>query len=1178
MNNLAFQIYGTKKAAPFQSTWDTRSGITVSTTEEAARQATTPLTNWSLAGINLNVGGYTHIAGNTASLLVNSLGASQAQSYRIICTISPGAIGSVKINFGGVSSDSISATTTITLTSITTGSLSITPTSEFNGTVSLSIKASSSAANQIHLPISIVSGKSLWVDWGDNSYSDINLNNAIRNRLHTYSTPGEYTVRIFGDDFIFRFGFTSTINDRLKLKSISNWGKLKISANSFNSCFNVNMSGITDIPDLIGITSLDSVFYLCSEITAIGRINEWNTSLVTRTSQLFRGCTKFNSNISNWDVSQVTDMRAMFQQASVFNQNIGSWDVRKVTDMSEMFLSATAFNNGFASGDGVGNQLSWTINTASTVNMTTMFSNANAFNSNLGIGTTPWDVSKVTNFTNMFAPTSKFNNGDEADVTKSKINDWNIGGSATSVNMTTMFSNANAFNRPIDNWNMTKVNNTSGMFSYTNTFNQPLSNWERSGSTMANITNMSSMFAGNTVKFNQDISNWNVSGVTNFSSMFFATTLFNNGNDTNTNLITGRIGIDGWNINTASTASVNMSAMFAGGGGNSYVIFDRPIGNWNTSKVNNMSNMFGKSGNGNHAFNQYIGDWDTSSVTDMSNMFKAGQGDGTRSQFNQDISKWNVGKVTTFESMFKAASASASAFNNNLNENTNLITGRIGIDGWNINTASTASVNMASMFDTTRFNQYIGSWDVSRVNNMSLMFGYNNQFNQDISKWNVSGVTSFSQMFQNATVFNNGLNENTNPVTNRTGINGWNINTTATSVGMGNMFSVAQRFNRNINDWNTSKVTNMRAMFSGANDFNQPLSGWNVSKVTDMSYMFQQTYAFNQPLSNWERVSSPDTSTLANVTTMLYMFSDTAFNNPIGNWNISGVTNFTNFMPYKTALTFSYLDNLYNGWSSLPSVKPNISISFGGARYTSAGVLGRNTLTLAPNNWTIADGGNTDPILNLDAGNIASYPGTGTTWTDLSVNGNNGTLVNNPTFDPANGGSIVFDGVNQYMTTLLNNSANNTTSIIWYKWDGVNQSSVLTYLGNSASTGLGFLINNGTNTNTAGNKISVLYGGSYFNALNTGTLFGTLVSGVYTQLTLTRDGLTTTLYQNGVILGSTTRTPNASTSNLNFKLGAVVVDFPIFSGTVPLIQFYNMALTSTEVLANYNATKGRFGL
>ncbi len=48
-------------------------------------------------------------------------------------------------------------------------------------------------------------------------------------------------------------------------------------------------------------------------------------------------------------------------------------------------------------------------------------------------------------------------------------------------------------------------------------------------------------------------------------------------------------------------------------------------------------------------------------------------------------------------------------------------------------------------------------------------------------------------------------------------------------------------------------------------------------------------------------------------------------------------------------------------------------------------------------------------VLCLDAANSRSYPGTGATWTDLK-GGNNGTLENGPTFDAANGGSIVFDG------------------------------------------------------------------------------------------------------------------------------------------------------------------------
>jgi hypothetical protein len=66
-------------------------------------------------------------------------------------------------------------------------------------------------------------------------------------------------------------------------------------------------------------------------------------------------------------------------------------------------------------------------------------------------------------------------------------------------------------------------------------------------------------------------------------------------------------------------------------------------------------------------------------------------------------------------------------------------------------------------------------------------------------------------------------------------------------------------------------------------------------------------------------------------------------------------------------------------------------------------------------------------VLYLDAANPKSYPGTGTAWNDISRGGNNGTLVNGPTFDSTNGGSIVFDGVNDYG---INNTPNLPTGNI----------------------------------------------------------------------------------------------------------------------------------------------------
>jgi len=68
-------------------------------------------------------------------------------------------------------------------------------------------------------------------------------------------------------------------------------------------------------------------------------------------------------------------------------------------------------------------------------------------------------------------------------------------------------------------------------------------------------------------------------------------------------------------------------------------------------------------------------------------------------------------------------------------------------------------------------------------------------------------------------------------------------------------------------------------------------------------------------------------------------------------------------------------------------------------------------------------------VLNLDASKFYSYSRSGTTWTDLSGNGNNGTLVNGPTFSSANGGSIVFDGSNDYMTSSFTFTANQAMTI-----------------------------------------------------------------------------------------------------------------------------------------------------
>ena len=128
-----------------------------------------------------------------------------------------------------------------------------------------------------------------------------------------------------------------------------------------------------------------------------------------------------------------------------------------------------------------------------------------------------------------------------------------------------------------------------------------------------------------------------------------------------------------------------------------------------------------------------------------------------------------------------------------------------------------------------------------------------------------SQITDMSQLFE-CTKYNGDINE-------------WN---TSNVTNMKYMFWEAKKFNKPIGDWDVSNVTDMHSMFGYAYLFNQPIGNWDVSKVTDMSNMFNCARSFNQPIGNWN---------IIHVTIMYGMFYyATSFNQPIGNWDISNVS------------------------------------------------------------------------------------------------------------------------------------------------------------------------------------------------------------------------------------------------------------------------------------------------
>ena len=209
-----------------------------------------------------------------------------------------------------------------------------------------------------------------------------------------------------------------------------------------------------------------------------------------------------------------------------------------------------------------------------------------------------------------------------------------------------------------------------------------------------------------------------------------------------------------------------------------------------------------------------------------------------------------------------------------------------------------------------------------------------------------------------------------------------------------------------------------------------------------------------------------------------------------------------------------------------------------------------------------------DLVFYLDAANRKSYPGTGTSWSDLSGNGNTGTLNNGPTFDSGNGGSIVFDGSNDTVSTTGNTLTESQCAVsIWFS-----------RAGNDASQRL--IRRLGANTNrfyllVSQNDIYGVRGEN--NPREASFSFG-----VNEFINVTWQWrLSDTLHQiyiNGNINYNGTYVPVASGGDATFGLAQASGAEVWFSGNVASASVYNRVLTAQEVLQNYNALKGRFGL
>ncbi len=214
-------------------------------------------------------------------------------------------------------------------------------------------------------------------------------------------------------------------------------------------------------------------------------------------------------------------------------------------------------------------------------------------------------------------------------------------------------------------------------------------------------------------------------------------------------------------------------------------------------------------------------------------------------------------------------------------------------------------------------------------------------------------------------------------------------------------------------------------------------------------------------------------------------------------------------------------------------------------------------------------------VLCLDAANKRSYPGTGTSWTDLSGNNNTGTLTNGPTFSAGNQGSIVFDGTNDY---VINSSSTNipvgsssrtvqlwvypktnTCPLVQLGTGGGTQVYIVSFYN---SSGIIYLFTDGINV---ANNIS--FSGTDLPTLNT-----------WNHMTFGNSGQNWFYYLNGVLKLSGTLGVTLNTIGQKYIVGnrddtSVIPT----NGNIAQTFVYNRALTASEILQNYNATKTRFG-
>ena len=1082
------------------------------------------------------------------------------------------------------------------------------------------------------------SGYDFTIDWGDGT-TEIKTGTP-GNISHTYSTAGVKTVSITPNIATgFPRIYVNNFGNRNLLQTIESWGSGQWGASvdrAFYGAANLEVNA-TDIPDFSATTNFQYMFLNCSSVTGTNGFTNWtlntNPTATISFSNMFQSATLFNGDISNWDVSRVNTFDNMFNNAASFNQNIGSWNVANATNMSSMFRNADAFNidisawdvslvtnmkEMFSYNDLFNKNLSnW--NVSSVTNMNFMFFRAANFNSPLNWGN---KTGNVTNMSGMFK---------EAVVFNQDIGNWDV---SSVTNLGYMFRSAIAFNKDLSNWDVSSVTSMAEMFYGASGFNSPL-NW---GNKTASVTNMSTMFYGAST-FNQDLNSWNVSSVISFGQMFHGAQAFNE-NISNwqfTTDVTKTISmasmfrnassfnqnISGWNVKRVN----KMQRMFQN------TPFNQDISSWDISRVSNLQYFLSDAKLSRANYNALLLGWSTLDAGEtlvpinLNAYFGSSKYSDTAAVLaarnttliankNWTITDGGMDADVIFPEIASNALASDNTtINITFSENvyrTDLGSGVLETTDFlfSLSGGTTATLNSSipNSITTTNNLTFELGLDINGTPDGTEVLTVTPVLNAIFdSSGNAATTTQSNNTAQ--------LNDVTVPVitgpSSETGINSAvSLHENIASVFT---FSANETVSWSLGNTNDESLFNINSngnlVFTTAPDYETPLSTLNsntyvveVIATDKASNTNTQTLTItildiaNSTLGTFAPITKnyfTGTHTIAPPTTnntnpIIYTSDNTAVA------TISGsVIMFTGVGTANITATQA-ADANYEGNSVsalLTVIGKNLVSKYGGisstdVNYTSAtgsvgSSLGLDKYGKQVNvtNPIIAAG----LVMHLDASNSVSYIGSGTAWTDISGNGNHGTLQNGVAFTSVNNGAMVFDGVNDYFVTNNNLDLSNTDKLtiqIILKTASSSAEMVMEHSTNWNSYNAFGIISNNTK-----NKIQITDHNQGYNVSNS---VASINNNNWNLFTATTDRSLNAADQNLIYIdGNTANKVNVANlindNNGNFTSHKLYISTRAgsslyFNGTIAQVLIYNRVLTAAEIEENYNAIKLKYGL